>query len=425
VTAIATSRLGAYAGLAALGLLAALVLGLPELVALAVPFALVAAAGLAAARRPEIEASMTLERDLTLEGEVVEAELVLSSNISVERLDVLLELSAGMSLVEGHNPFTIKLAAREPRTLILRLRGDHWGGYAIGNLLLRAQDRIGILQYELRLDRQQPLKVYPRPEALQSLLRPLETQVFSGNQVAREKGEGIEFADLRQFLPGDRIRRINWRASARRGELWVNEFHAERNTDVILFLDSFAEARRPDDSTLDRAVRATAALAGHYLRDKNRVGLVSFGGVMNWLLPATGLTQIYRIVDSLLDTEIVLNYAWKEIGIIPRRTLPPKALVIALTPLLDDRALGALVDLRARGFDLTIVEISPVPFVTPGRDEQERLAYRLWLLRRAALRARYARVGVPIAVWDDETAFATALEGVTAFRRFAPRVRAS
>ena len=72
------------------------------------------------------------------------------------------------------------------------------------------------------------------------------------------------------------------------------------------------------------------------------------------------MTQLYRIVDSLLDTEIVLNYAWKDLDVIPRRTLPPKALVIALTPLLDERAAGALIDLRARGFDLAIVEISPV-----------------------------------------------------------------
>ena len=63
-------------------------------------------------------------------------------------------------------------------------------------------------------------------------------------------------------MPGDRLRSINWRASARRGELIVNDRHPERNTDVILFLDSFAEARTARaESTLDRAVRAAATLA--------------------------------------------------------------------------------------------------------------------------------------------------------------------
>ena len=199
----------------------------------------------------------------------------------------------------------------------------------------------------------------------------------------------------------------------------MNELHAERNADVILFLDSFTEARREDESTLDRTVRAAAALVERYLRDKDRVGLVSFGGVLNWLLPATGLVQLYRIVDSLLDTEIVLNYAWKDLDIIPRRTLPPKALVIGLTPLLDQRAAGALLDLRARGFDLAVVEISPVPFTKPGRGDAEQLAYRLWKLKREALRGQYERAGIPVAVWDDETPLVAAVEQVRAFRRHA------
>ena len=94
------------------------------------------------------------------------------------------------------------------------------------------------------------------PRSSRTSCSPRETQVFTGNRLRARKAEGIEFADLRPFVPGDRVRRINWRASARRGELWVNELHAERNADVILFLDSFTEARREDESTLDRAVRA-------------------------------------------------------------------------------------------------------------------------------------------------------------------------
>jgi uncharacterized protein (DUF58 family) len=284
---------------------------------------------------------------------------------------------------------------------------------------LRAHDRFRVFRYERADDLRVPLKVYPRPEFVRQLLRPLETQVYTGNLVAREKGEGIEFADLRQFVAGDRVRRINWRASARRGELWVNELHAERNSDVILFLDSFTEARRENESTLDRTVRGAAALVEHYLEHKDRVGLVSFGGVLNWLLPATGISQLYRIVDSLLDTEIVLNYAWKDIDVIPRRTLPPKALVIGLTPLLDERAAGALIDLRARGFDLAMIEVSPIPFVRPGQLEHERLAFDIWKLRREALRGQYERAGVPVAVWNDDVPLVAALEEVRAFRRYA------
>jgi uncharacterized protein (DUF58 family) len=415
----ATPKLGAYAGLAALALLAALVVGLPELVVVALPFALVSGVGLALGGRPLVDVGVTLDRDLVLEGDDVTLTLSLASETPIERLDLLLDLPPGLAAEDAWSLRALRLSAGERRELELRIRCERWGAYRLGNLRLRAHDMFGLIVYNDRLEPRVSLKVYPRPEAVRSLFRPFETQVFVGNLVSREKGEGIEFADLRPFVVGDRIRRINWRASARRGELWVNELHAERNADVVLFLDTFTEARRAGETTLDRTVRGAAALAAHYLRHKDRVGLVTFGGVLNWLLPATGLVQLYRIIDSLLESEIVLNYAWKDIDVLPRRTLPPKALVIALTPLLDDRAAEALLDLRARGFDLTIVDVSPVPFVEPGESEDAQLAYRIWQLRREARRGRYEQAGAPVVVWDDAKPLAAALEEVTAFRRHA------
>src|SRR5206468_10694164 len=132
-----------------------------------------------------------------------------------------------------------------------RLRCARWGSYVLGSVRLAAHDRFRVFRYERRDEEPVLLKVYPRAEAVRELLRPLDTQVFSGNLVAREKGEGIEFADLRPFVPGDRLRRVNWRASARTGELWVDELPADRHADAILFLDSFVQARREDESTLD------------------------------------------------------------------------------------------------------------------------------------------------------------------------------
>ncbi len=171
-------------------------------------------------------------------------------------------------------------------------------------------------------------------------------------------------------------------------------------------------------------MRAAAALAELYLREKDRVGLVSFGGVLNWLTVSTGPVQLYRIVDSLLDAEIWLSYVWKDIDVIPTRTLPPRALVLALTPLLDDRAIGALADLRTRGYDLAIIEVSPMPYVEPGKTESERLAFRVWQLRREAIRSRYRALGVPVVEWRDDVPLEAAIEEVRRYRRHARTVRA-
>ena len=417
MTRAATPKLGAYAGLAALGLLAALATRLPELVALAAPFALVTALGLFRARRPEIGVEVTLERERALEGEETDVEVALQAAVGAERVDVLLELPRELQIVGGANPQTLHLGDGDRRELSFRLACTRWGGYAVGRIHLRTHDAYGLLRHEAAADSRWPLKVYPREEAVRNLLRPVDTQVFSGHHVARQKGEGIEFADLRPFVPGDRVRRVNWRASARRGELWVNDHHTERNADVVIFLDSFAEARRGERGTLDAALRAAATITSRYLREKDRVGFVTFGGMLNWLLPSTGARQLYRIVDAMLDTQIVLTYAWRGIAAVPRRTLPPQALVLALTPLLDDRAADALLDLRGRGFDLVVIEISPLPFLPQPRGGFQELGLRIWRLRRDAIRGRFERAGVPVAVWGDDSSLATALEEVSAYRR--------
>ena len=391
---------------------------------MAAPFALVLVAGLSLASEPELErATFAIDRERALEDETVDATLILRTERPIGRLELLLDLPEGLETT-GDNPRIVGLDWDARQELDFTVRCARWGGYAVGDFVLRSPEVFGLLVHEWRLEQRQPLRVYPRGEALQRLLRPVETQAFAGIQVPRARGEGIEFADVRPFVPGDRVRRVNWRATARRGEPWVTETHPERNSDVVIFLDTFLEARQRDEGTLDLAVSAAASLVTHYLREKDRVGLVSFGGVINWLHISTGTVQLYRILDSLLDAEIFLSYAWKDIDLLPVRALPPQALVIALSPLLDERAVRTLLDVRARGFDLAVVEISPVPFAPAGRDELDKLARRLWLLRREALRSRYLRLGVPVVEWDADVPLQSALEEVRRFKRHARFVRA-
>jgi uncharacterized protein (DUF58 family) len=425
MTRAGSPRVTGYAALAALGLVGALAARRPELAILAAPFALALALGLRLDREPRVGVWLSLDRERASEGDEIAVELELNSEAPVERLELLLVVPEGLEVSEGSNPIALRLGRDDERTIDLKLRCGRWGNYELGEVRVRARDRFGLLVWEEVLDRKRPVRVYPSPQALRQLVPPMSTQPFTGNEVARQRGDGLEFADLRPFAPGDRLRSINWRASARRGgELIVNDRHPERNTDVILFLDSFAEARDAERSTLDLAVRAAATLASRYLERRDRVGIVSFGGILRWLVPGMGVAQRYRIVDSLLETEVVFNYAWKDVSIIPSRTLPPQALVLAVTPLLDERSVTALLDLRARGYDLAVVEVSPEPFVQPGDGEADRIAHRLWLLHRQELRSRYEQLGVAVASWDGDLPLDAALEGVRSFRRHARLARA-
>ena len=423
MTPSASPRVTAYAGLAAIMLFGALALRRPELAILALPFALPLAVGLRIAQPPQVRVRLGLERATAVEQDELGVELTITSTTPVERFEVVLALPDGLELVSSSHGRSLRLGWDDERILDFRFRCAHWGNYEVGDVRVRARDRLGLIAWESRLDLRQRLRVYPLPETLRRIVQPFSTQPFTGNEVARQKGEGTEFADLREFAPGDRVRSINWRATARRNVLVVNERHPERNADVILFLDTFADARAGSRSTLDLAVRATASLAARYLERRDRVGLVSFGGVLRWLTPGMGAVQRYKIVDALLASEVVFNYAWKDVSVIPARVLPPQALIVAVTPLLDDRAVEALADLRARRYDLAVVEVSPLGFAEPGPSETDQLAHRLWVLRRDAIRSRYEQLGVAVATWSDDKPLDAALEGVRSFRRQARAVR--
>ena len=424
-------KLVLYGALAGVFFLLALVLSRPELAALGAPFALVLVVGLSMPRPSAVEVSLAVQRERVLEGDEIEAELSVrpagpagaagaaGAAARIPALYLGLVLPPGVKPAAGESTLVLALEQGEERRIPLRLIVDHWGGYRLGDAVWRTSDAAGLAFMDGYSRGASPLHVYPRTERLRALIAPLEAQLFAGNRVSRARGEGIEFAETRPYEPGDRPRRINWRATSMRQSLHVNEQHPERNSDVVIFLDTFAEARRRDESTLNLAVRAAATLAQEYLSTRDRVGFVSFGAMVRWLTPGAGDVQRYRIIEALVDTEIAFSFAWRDIATLPARSLTPQALVIALTPLLDERGMGALLDLRRRGFDLVIVEISPLAFASDGRDSLDALATRFWRLSRDAVRFRFEELGVAVVEWDGQAPLAAAIEEVRSSRRYA------
>jgi uncharacterized protein (DUF58 family) len=404
----------AYAGLAGLALLGGLAFGRPELTILAVPFLLAILVGALITREHVIEAAMAVDRPRLLEGEEAVVEVRLRSAPGCGRMEVTLDLVPGLVLT-GEPVRRVSLPAGETVALRISVRCLRWGLYDVGHVRLRWRDPLWLYTQEGSLDQALRIRVYPRPEVLRGLVTPTETQVYAGNQLARTRGDGIEFAEIRAFRPGDRVRHINWHATGRRGTLQVNDLHPERNSDVILFLDTF----RTHGDSIDRTLRAAIGVADLYLKHRDRVGVIAFGGTLRWIWPGMGIRQRYLLVEAILDTRIELSYAWKTIDVIPPQTLPAKALVIALSPLVDERFVAALDQLSGRGFDLAICEVAvTIPW---PRDAVGQLAARILALRRDTLRARYHQVSVATSVWPAGEPLETALEEVRLFRRHARR----
>jgi uncharacterized protein (DUF58 family) len=317
----------------------------------------------------------------------------------------------------------VALRRGEERTFQHDIIFPRRGKFTLGRVYCRAHPGTDLqpLLAEYRDD--QLCQVYPRITHLRHRLPPLHTHASFGNYVSRIAGEGLEFAGIRPYSSGDRVRRVHWRASLTRQQLYITDYYCERNADVVILIDTLISVGSPRANTLDVAVRAAASLAAHYLYHKDRVGLIQYAGVCSWLPPASGQRQLYRILDTLLVVQTHFSYLSGDISRIPPRVLPPGALVFVVTTMLDARIDVALHDLLARAYQLVLVVISPAHIVPSARHSSHiEAAARLWRLEVDLHLQEFRRLGVPVVIQDTDDPLAGLYPVMSRGRRW-PRAR--
>lgn len=368
-----------------------LLLGAPVLGALAVT-----------RRRGEpaaVEAGVEASAARCFEGDDVTISVTLTAPVILDEITFSLEASPSARLVsQSLTQVVVGQAVARGQWVV---RPGLWGRRTPGAVRVRVRSRGGIWESAIDVPAA-ALEIFPHPPPAHARLVPAELLRRIGDHAARAAGAGIEFAGIRDYLPGDRLRDLNWAVSSRRGQLQINQRSAQRAADLVLVIDAFSEVGPPGDSTLDVAVRGAAALAAAYLRTGDRVGLVALGGMLRWLAPAPGDLHFYRIAEMVFDVRHD-SVVTPDLDRIPRTALPPGALVVVFSPLLDERALGAVTDLRERGMTVLIVDVLRHEPPAVPRSAMSSLAVRLWKLDRGALQAGLARLGVPVLSWEAGT----------------------
>ena len=395
-----------------------------ELFVAALPLVLALAALALRPSLPDYALTHEVSTDRVFEGDTVTVTVSVAARSAIPLMELLEPLPVGSRLASGRNRAVMALSPGQTASFRYEVRWTGRGMHDLGTVIVRGRDRWGVRGWERRHVDLTRVRVYPRIAPLRSLPRPFHTQASVGDYTSPALGEGIEPGNIRQFTPGDRIRQVNWRASLRRGSLYVTQRHRERNADVVLMLDTLAEVGVAPETTLDLGVRAAASLATAYLARKDRVGLILYGGLMDWVRPGSGRAQYERLAGTLLRADVVFTYVAKDLALVPPRVLSPHALVIAVTPLLDQRFTKAVLDLAARGFDLIILVVSPVD-VTRGMlagSETDDVACRLWTLERRARLDGLRRHGLAVLEWNPAEPLEPALAGL---ERRRPRLAAA
>ena len=419
-------RLVPYAGIAAFGLLSAIAVHRAEPALLALPFAAVVLVSLTTAGPLTVGATLRIDAGRAIVGDRIDVGVALDAPNGAAWVEVDLILPAGLAVESwaggdvaarhGLSGVTVRLAPGVPVELTAVVRCDRWGAHRPGRARIVAYDRFRLLVRESVVSVPDVVRVHPPTAWLRDLAEPRWLQGLAGAHRSRERADGIEYAETRPWAPGDRLRAVNWRVSARRGTWFVSDRHPDRSADVILLLDSFVDVGRDIDSTLGLAVEAAVGLAHGHLGLQDRVGLVGFGGYLDWLVPNLGARQLHKIVDAVLDTQVVVSLADRSLTLVPAQALPPRAFVVALTPLVDPRSAGLLARVKARGCDLAVVEVSPLEFLDVPVTEIDRLAFRAWAIERDVVRQRLRAIGATVVQWRRSEPFASVMAEVTTWR---------
>jgi uncharacterized protein (DUF58 family) len=145
-----------------------------------------------------------------------------------------------------------------------------------------------------------PLKKLRR---LEIIAKEKSTSFLQGHRRSIFRGAGTEYADLREYVEGDDLRFVDWNASSRVPfKLIVRDFEQERNTDVVLLLDtSYSMLLGEPQPRIKMAVEAIATLAYTVMNNRDNFGWASFSEkVTNYIPPRGGKTHLYRIFNEML-----------------------------------------------------------------------------------------------------------------------------
>jgi uncharacterized protein (DUF58 family) len=260
----------------------------------------------------------------------------------------------------------------------------------------------------------------PQPDTFTSSA-PLPHPVgLVGSHRSARPGEGSELADIRPFQTGDRLRRIHWPVSLRTGTLHVTTTYADHDTEVRILLDASSDVRGPDDASgptrgsLDLGVAVAGALAAHYLRAGDRVGLSVHGATAREVPALGGRQHLHRLLAALALTEPGVGTVRRVRSLRARlaRTVRPGAVVVVLSPVLERDVLGHAIGLARSGHHVIVVDTLPAALLErePPPEllvalaprlpvETARVAWRMRLAERGVEQARCEAAGVPVVRW--------------------------
>ena len=312
-------------------------------------------------------------------------------------------------LKSGSNVAVLAIPSKGYSSLTYRIAPTSVGSNAFGPVRVTTRDITGLFFYERRIDAPDAIDVTPRgAELTRGALAAMTISAYGGSITSRRKGEGMDFADIRKYQPGDSYKRIEWASTARTRQLMVKETHAETQLNVMLLLDAtetmaYGEAGQ---TKLDYAARAVTSLLGYLAGRGDSVGLTLVGtSEASEVIPiARGQVQTTRILQRLGSLRTTPSTAEKlSIGV--RRSLAfgrvkGRTLFFVITDFESEVDLAALKQLVGMKHEVIVISPNTLLFEAHGLKGLDRTIYSIntsyqWRTRKKVLREA-AKLGIQV-----------------------------
>lgn len=204
------------------------------------------------------------------------------------------------------NERRLSIAPGKDQDLVYETVPNERGGDYFRGTYLRIECPLGLVWKETHLRTEQPIRVYPNVLALREfdLLKQKGRLKELGIRRSRQRGLGTEFESLREYTDGDDFRKVDWKASARKGKLVVRQYEQDRNQCVLICIDVGRHMLAEVDGVrkLDRALDACLMLTHAAVTAGDLVGLLVYSDiVMRYIPPHKGRNQMGVIIEAIHD----------------------------------------------------------------------------------------------------------------------------
>ncbi len=302
-----------------------------------------------------------------------------------------------------------KAAVREQVPVVPLRRGRETGG--TGGFVVDSTGPLGLGRHRSRLPLPWEVVVYPPLVSvrLRASVADALRRRDAGSKPIRKLGEGRLFESLREWVPGDDLRYIDWKATAKRGKVITRQYEAERRQQVLLVLDTgrlMTADVAAGVARLDFAVQAALELAYAAAQHDDNVGIMTFAdGVQHFVAPERGRTGVRRVMEVLAEVQPKLvepDYpgAFRYLAARNRK----RALTVLFTDVIDRFASDALVanvaTLRPRHLPLAVtlrnqeLDAAAMQRPTTPRDAYRKAAAEELLHAREEALGHMRRAGV-------------------------------